>query len=356
MDAISDQKRCVLYDQLKIITIILVVLGHCFIMFSPDGAIPVLRKSVILTYSASILYRFHIPCFFMVSGAVFAFNLKKGKYGVFREFVGKKAVRLLIPYGIFGLFIVLPVLIFCGLIDPSRWYSFFWNLISGREVRHLWYLYSLFFVFLLFRAFWRYIDESDPKKVLAVSFVLSFVSRSMPFEFLSYFQIGNIFYYQFFFIWGIFFDRYFGRLILYFKEHRYFLFLSGLLLLMSCFVDLYTLSGYVYAAAGVILSVSLALFLCGHEKWADSKGRNILAGDSYGIYLFHPMIIYLIFFGFSGREVSVILLLLLSLIVSFFGSLILTELCRRAHLGFMIGEGRKKTLGSDFGAAAGKKR
>ena len=78
MDAISDRKRSLLYDQLKIITILLVVLGHCFIMFSPESAIPVQRGSVILSYAAKILYRFHIPCFFMASGAVFAYNLRKG--------------------------------------------------------------------------------------------------------------------------------------------------------------------------------------------------------------------------------------------------------------------------------------
>ncbi|MGM9567582.1 MAG: acyltransferase family protein [Clostridia bacterium] len=355
MVTLSDQKKSMLYDQLKIITILIVILGHCFIMFSPDGAITVLRKSVVLSYAASVIYRFHIPCFFMVSGAVFSFNLKKGKYGVFREFAKKKAVRLLVPYGIFGVFIVLPVLVFCGLIDSSRWYSFFWNLINGRDVRHLWYLYDLFFIFLIFWALRHYITEGNPKKVIAVSFLVSFIFRSLPFDFISYFQIGNIFYHQFFFLWGIFLDRYFSRLVSYFKEHRYLLYFSGLLLFMSCFFDLYTLSGYVYAASGVILTVSLAWFLCGREKWPGSKWENLIARDSYGIYLFHPMIIYLIFYGFSQRAVPVLLLLVLSLLVSFFVSLVLTELCRRAHMGFIIGEGWKKRALSDSSPLPEKK-
>ena len=343
MDAISDRKRSLLYDQLKIITILLVVLGHCFIMFSPESAIPVQRGSVILSYAAKILYRFHIPCFFMASGAVFAYNLRKGKYEVFADFVKAKARRLLIPYGIFGVLIVLPTLLICGLLEPSRWYTFFWNLINGIDIRHLWYLYDLFAMFLLFWFFRKRVPGENPKKVLAVSFAVSIVFRSLPFEFISYFQIGNIFYYQFFFLWGIFFDRYFYRLLAVFKKRRFLPFLCGLLLIMSCFADLYTLSGYVYAAAGVALTVMAAQVLCGRKKWIENQWWNRVIGDSYGIYLFHPMIMYLIFYGFSRWEVPVIFLLLLSLTVSFGLSFLLTEVCRKARLSFVIGEKGKRS-------------
>ena len=345
MGSLSDVRKSAVYDQLKIITILLVVLGHCFIMFSPDGAITVLRKSVVLSYAASVLYRFHIPCFFLVSGAVFSLNLEKGKYEIFGEFLKKKVKRLLIPYWIFSVFMVLPVVVFCGLWDSSRWYFFFWNLFSGRNVRHLWYLYDLFVIFLIFWFFRRHVTGRNEKIALVVSLVVSFVFRGMPFKFISYFQIGNILYYQFFFLLGIFFDRHFVSLVSFFRHHWYLLILSGLLLLVSCFFDLFTLTGYLYAVSGIVLTVALACCRGEEKTGLIPKWQQVLAADSYGIYLFHPMIIYLVFYSFSQREVSVLCLFFPALTVSLLLSLFLTEFCRRAHLGFIIGEGRKKSRG-----------
>lgn len=71
MGSLSDVRKSAVYDQLKIITILLVVLGHCFIMFSPDGAITVLRKSVVLSYAASVLYRFIFPVSFLSAARCF---------------------------------------------------------------------------------------------------------------------------------------------------------------------------------------------------------------------------------------------------------------------------------------------
>lgn len=340
MVTLSDQKKSILYDQLKIITIFLVILGHCLIMFSAGGAIVVQQKSALLAYASTILYRFHIPCFFMVSGAIFALNLQKGKYAVFSAFALKKAMRLLVPYLIFGVFAVLPTLMICGLLEPSRWYTFLGNLFFGRDVRHLWYLYALFAVFLIFWCFRRRLMEGDIRKVLVLSFVVSFICRSFPLSFSSYFQISNIGYYQFFFVWGIFFHRYFDEILCYFRSHWYWLIVGGLLLLLSCFADLYTLSGYVYAAAGVMLSVALGWLFSRREGLQQNKWWRFLIRDSYGMYLFHPMIVYLIFYGFSHRAVPPVLLMLLAFVVSTASSFILTELCRKGHFGFVIGEGR----------------
>lgn len=356
MVTLSDSKKSILYDQLKIIIILLVVLGHCCVMFSPDGAITVLRKSMLLTYVSTILYSFHIPCFFMVSGAVFSFNLQKGKYGVFSPFAKKKAVRLVIPYLIFGVFIVLPVLVICGLLDLSSWYRFFWNLICGDQVRHLWYLYDLFFIFLLFWPIRSYFTVENVKKALVVSFVVSLLFRSQPFGFAAYFQIGNIFYYQFYFLCGIFLDLFWHQLVSFFQKHWYLVLFSIPVLILSCFFKLFTLTDYLYAAAGIVLSVSFAMFLCERRFLTENRWWNLISMDSYGIYLFHPMIIYLIFYVYSQREVSVVFLFLLSFSVSLLASFFLTEFCRRAHLGFVIGEGRKKSNPLSLFKAVGRKK
>jgi len=71
-----------------------------------------------------------------------------------------------------------------------------------------------------------------------------------------------------------------------------------------------------------------------------NKIITTLKKNSYGIYLFHPMIIYLAYFFLikSNIEISPIILCALILVVSFFLSLLFTILLRRIGAGIFIGE------------------
>ena len=92
------EKKSMIYDLLKAFAILAVIAGHCLAMFTPDGAIPTVCGSRLLGLLGSIVYRFHIPCLFVVSGALFAFCWRKGHYHDPRLFLRKKALRLLVPY------------------------------------------------------------------------------------------------------------------------------------------------------------------------------------------------------------------------------------------------------------------
>jgi surface polysaccharide O-acyltransferase-like enzyme len=273
----------------------------------------------------------------MVSGAIFALCLRKKVYPDGITFLKKKASRLMIPYVIFGVLIVAPVLMICGLLDPAKAYAFSWNLISGSEVRHLWYLYCLFLIFMLMWLFRGFLVRENVKKVLLISFLVSLAFRSFSPEVLQYFQIANTFYYQFFFVCGVYLDLYFDEIVAYIRGKQKYLWLCLCVLLCSAFADFWTLSGYVYALCGMILSLWVAV-LFSRTNVAESPFVKTVSRDSYGIYLFHAMIVYLVFWGFSSVSVPAVVLVLAAFVVSFVVALLLTEVCRRVHLGIVLGE------------------
>ena len=333
----SEQKSLI-YDHLKIITILLVIAGHCFVMYSPDGAIEVVKGFLPFKLATLLVYRFHVPCFFMVSGAIFALCLQKNIYPTSIVFVKKKAYRLLIPYLVFGILVVPPVLLICGLADPAKWYLLGWNLITASNVRHLWYLYALFLIFILMWLCRRFFVKEQMKKVLLVSFVVSLIFRSISPVALALFQIANVFYYQFFFVCGIFLDIYFDEIFLFLQTKKKLLWIVLAVLLCSMFADFWTLSGYVYALCGMTLSLWLALWLSEQKSLSQNKWYRMMGRDSYGIYLIHAMIVYLIFYVFSEVAIPAWILMPLAFFVALILSLGITEILRKCGLGIVLGE------------------
>ena len=82
-------KRLVEFDLLKGVGILSVVLGH----------------SAISEPLHEMIYSYHMPLFFMLSGAVLALKPLKA----FNIFVKSKVKRLLVPYYVYGLIFMLPI-------------------------------------------------------------------------------------------------------------------------------------------------------------------------------------------------------------------------------------------------------
>lgn len=58
-----------------------------------------------------------------------------------------KLIRLLVPFIIFGIIYVAPVMVLCGFTDES-YFSYCVNgILLARNSRHLWYLIVLFEIF-----------------------------------------------------------------------------------------------------------------------------------------------------------------------------------------------------------------
>ena len=142
------KKRITWIDTLRGIAMLLVVLGHCG-GISPTAGI--------------IIYAFHMPLFFMISGLLF----RVSKYDTLLACVKDKVVKLLVPYACFfvlniGLQILgkrllgnpittKPVEYLVGFLTAGK---------SGvTSCNALWFLPCLFFVSILYWSLYRLHDQ-----------------------------------------------------------------------------------------------------------------------------------------------------------------------------------------------------
>lgn len=145
-----NNKRCEWLDCAKGLAIVLVVLGHSFQYYLyPDGfgkALP-----------WRIVYAFHMPFFFLLSG--FSSGLSKSlKFS--RDTLVKKLKRLAVPYFAWGV-LLFPV--------SYLYRGWSWDLITDLVVNPsrvgLWYLWTLFFIWLFHALILRLVNNGSPRQL-----------------------------------------------------------------------------------------------------------------------------------------------------------------------------------------------
>lgn len=136
------QKRLEYIDICKAFGIILVILGHTY--YGPQ-----------VIYN--IIYCFHMPLFFIVSG----FTFRNSRTGFF-TFAGRRAKKLLIPYGVFGIINLLCQTLWKTVyLNESIELSYIFNNFIGiafcySDMQHMpncspiWFLLCLYITNLLF--------------------------------------------------------------------------------------------------------------------------------------------------------------------------------------------------------------
>ena len=122
-------------DIIKGITILLVMLGHCFCTH------PINLYEQLSLFSR-VVYSFQMPLFFVASGFLFSTN------DSFRTLIQKKALRLLIPYLTFGLLSISLRYIFSSFTNGGTitWVTSLVKLLNGE---YYWFLYTLLLVMIM---------------------------------------------------------------------------------------------------------------------------------------------------------------------------------------------------------------
>lgn len=182
--------RLIELDIAKGIGIILVVLGHSFLLPGPTET-----SNLFLSTLRMTIYSFHMPLFFFISGY---FMQIKG-IGL-KEIIVKKAKRLLIPYFFFGLLFAPIKSYFSYLAHNSYQMSRFWELFWGgvNPIGELWFLYFLFLIsavyYLLRKIFSAHLIvllAFIGYSILAMFEVSNQFARNL-FYFFPYFSLGVV--------------------------------------------------------------------------------------------------------------------------------------------------------------------
>lgn len=187
-------------DQMKIFLMFLVVLGHVLVMYTDRGLFEIPHDSNVWKYIADFIYLFHMPVFVSISGIIYAICKSKGKYNYKKEFVINKFNRLLIPYMFFSLLMFATLYYIDKFPSNNIFGHFVYAFIFGVNCRHLWYLYTLFAIFVLYNTFYSFIRKYQYSFTI-IFIVLNFFCDKFPLEF----QLHNIAYYLIYFHFGVIF-------------------------------------------------------------------------------------------------------------------------------------------------------
>ena len=335
MNTIVDKSK--LYDVAKCLTAILVVVAHATRMYTPVGAIPVSNQSAFLNYLTNYIYAFHMPLFMMLSGCVYGHCIEQNKYSNILPFVRNKAKKLLIPYLFFGIIYVAPVMCILDVTESGYDNYVINGILLSYNSRHLWYILALFWIFLIFMLLRPLFLKGTRELVIAgcISLLLFVISRIVS----CVFQIQAACNYQFFFFLGVIFNRFYNKIDHFFSKYYAVGFLLPIVLMTMFIFNPNSLLAYVYKVIGTGM---IMIFCWSLLHWFPKIINNpifcCIKKNSFGIYLFHPMIIYVLYHLLGQSDIDPILLSTIISIVATILSVYGTKIVRLLHLQWVIGE------------------
>lgn len=339
-------------DVAKVLLSLLVVLGHVTRMYTPMGAMyKYLSDSPICLYITDFLYQFHMPAFVAVSGAIFWIQKNHlHKYANWKDFVINKIRRLFVPYFFFGFCVVLPTLLCCEIIDFSQLKGSLFALIVGYDSRHLWFLPMLFGCFMLFNLF----NDAIIKHPKVAALVL-FVVYVLPIPANIPFYVPTIMHYGIFFCAGYIIGyeiitpphcerrdmrnpqaraRGLSKLKC-LASNKILICLSLLLIILFPLFKLQLT--LIPSLLGIYVIYGFSLILT-RTSIIQNKIFEIILRDNFGLYLWHPMIVYLLFYLVRNSEINTAIMVVAVFITATIISVFLSRFLRKIKCGFVLGE------------------
>ena len=341
--------RDITYDWLRIFATLFVVIGHSSylsIHTETGGVSYVLPEGISAVYYSvpfrlvrlmgGWVYGFHMPLFFILSGAVFA--LKPA--GEISSVIRAKAERLLIPYIVCGYGFMFPVKFMGDFYSAETIGGAMLRFIYGGEAGHLWFLPALFWCFAVFSVLRRLTDGSSVK-ILVISCAISSLSACVPSEYillglrrgmrgLAWFSAGYIF----------------GTERIRFKplSVRMILSAAAAVCVLEAVNIRYRTPAHDLAAVilGSSLTYMLSVLCAGFFRKAScSECWNIIVRNLFCVYLFHDPLEYIVLKifmkgGYLTSGAGCAAYLLSRTLAVFIISILLGELARRVkcHLNF----------------------
>ena len=217
---LNKNSRIEIYDWIRVLGMMLVVIGHAsYLSHATDfGSVAYELPSTINSHYEDFIpyairfiggwaYSFHMPLFFILSGAVYA--LKKAD--TFDGMVIKKAKSLIVPYYIYGVAFMLPVKVISDFYKNADMKKVFRNFFEGgAENGHLWFLITLFWCFLLGYLLIEFVGKKSMIAALLIALILSKCELSFLPAFMGF---SNAFNYVFWFMLGFVFEKYLRKKI-----------------------------------------------------------------------------------------------------------------------------------------------
>lgn len=314
---------------IRFIAILAVILGHSIIIYDNSwGLYTTTNSSAIFLCLKKAINVFQMPLFFSLSGFLFFHGLKK-EIGIV-QFFFKKAWRLLIPYFCICFCWMDPIKISLHVPGYNDIFTLIKQQIFFHNNGHLWYLPTLFFIFIIYKLIYFYINENDNIKsgiIAIVSLILHHYSTTIG-------AVGGtlfiqILYYQIYFLWG-------GIIYLITTRNNIKInntYAIGLIILL---ILIHLISHHELIRSITTLILVFIFFIIDFRKYHDCKIINAISNNSYGMYLFHSPLIYFTFSKLSNT--NPIFILIINFMIFGYLSFILTKSIKYSKFRIIIGE------------------
>lgn len=130
------------------------------------------------------IYGFHMPLFFMLSGAVLALRPISSFDRIFKS----KFKRLLFPYFVWGWCFMIPAKRIGDFYSNDTVFAAMRGFLSGEEGSHLWFLPALFWCMILFCALYKLLERLHVKSGYALLLMTGIIQMTagtyLPFDIL----------------------------------------------------------------------------------------------------------------------------------------------------------------------------
>lgn len=312
---------------IRAIAIIIVVLGHSIILYSPYwGVYQTVNKVYIFELLKNIINIIQMPLFFSLSGYLFFKTMSKKKSIL--TFIKTKFKRLIIPFIAIALFWMIPIK--CLVNYPNYVNKSFLEILqllfSLSDSGHLWYLPTLFFIFIIMFGVCKLlkIKEQDYKYFLIFLFllVLSIVSSKISINL----YINNIFTYLIYFYLGFLICKYENNLV---KINKIAItFITIMLMILALIFN----NAYLNLGAAILTILMFNVVIPAKTNKVIDK----ISTNSFGIYLLHSPLIYITYTYLSNA--NPLLVVFINFFVFGLLAFILTDLLRKTPLKVFIGE------------------
>lgn len=330
---------------LRVFAILSVVFAHSVILYTAGwGVFESTRSSEWSAHLFAELKKFvaqyHMPLFMSISGYLFYFSSNK-KINYF-SFLGNKTLRLLVPYLFAGCAWMIPARIIAGL-KGYTWEKYFRlvykYVILGKQNGHLWYLIALFIIFAVAYFIVKLSNKISNKKfqicfdcaILIASLVLNYYAKDIS-KIVSITGVWRACLYLFWFYLGYVFSKYFEL-----TKKDYF---KSVLTLFLAIITVGIIINYFFIKTNYLynltlkLAVVVLLYIIVPNR--TNKAVSFIEKNSFGLYLFHSPLIYIVFARMTDR--NPLLVVFLTFVVCSIVAILFTMLLRKLKLGFFIGE------------------
>lgn len=330
------KKRNVKLVNIRALAIMLVVLGHSIILYSDSWNLyTTTRQAPILNELKLIIDHFQMPLFFAVSGFLFFFTERKR--GLINLFVNKFQ-RLMIPYFCVAFLYLLPIRLLIQYPDYMNMSAadFMIKVFTTTDVGHLWYLPALFTIFLIAKCFLMICSKISryPRINALLLFMFGILLYLEGYKIgIQYPPLLNAYNYLIWFSLGYCLNA-FSKLVERIYKHP--AVKISLALIWIIFLIIYLRASRKRVIAVLMLR---ALFITNLFGIIPDQTDNAIAGidrNSFGLYLFHSPLIYIVFA--TMPDACPLLVVTINFVIFGCIAYYLTEIIRKLHLGFVIGE------------------